>query len=320
MYEQGVRDSVVDFDAAAGRARQRRGSPGGLGAPTPGMRVDADDPLLMGLVSLVSGLAGYHRHRVDHLERLERLFARGRRVVLVGNHALDIVDPALLLAHVYRRTHRLPRFIGHENGWFKLALIRDFSRHFGVIPSRRPEEAIAAVRRDGFLMLYPGGVRESGMRSYRDEPYTLKWAGRMGYLRIALEADADVVFVAAVGSEEAYYQSRLPTPRAILRIGNNGDDRRYRGMRLGFGMAGAHLLPGVLAYPVRIRHAFSHPLDLGDRDRVRRDPAALAELHARVSSECQRFLDRAVGGRDRDSDLLDRGIRATQRGLRHLGL
>jgi hypothetical protein len=41
-------------------------------------------------------------------------------------------------------------------------VIREFSRHFEVIPSRRFEETVEAVRRDGFLMLYPGGVRDVG--------------------------------------------------------------------------------------------------------------------------------------------------------------
>jgi hypothetical protein len=41
------------------------------------------------------------------------------------------------------------------------------------------------------------------MRSYRDEPYALKWQRRTGFLRVALEANADVVFVAAVGCNEA---------------------------------------------------------------------------------------------------------------------
>ena len=155
-------------------AAQEEGSPGaarGLRpSPTPGMSVDPAGLALRGGLRLADLLGRYHRDRVRHLERLAGLFERGRRVVLVGNHALDIIDPMLLLATVYRRTGRLPRFIGHENGWFKLPMVRDFSQHFQVIPSRRFEETVEAVRRDGFLMLYPGGVRESGMRSYRDEP------------------------------------------------------------------------------------------------------------------------------------------------------
>ena len=300
------------------------------GAPRPRVRrtrtpsappafIAPDDRLLRSGLALAAVLARYHRHRVLHLDRLQRLFQEGRRVVLVGNHALDVVDPMLLLAAVQRRTGRLPNFIGHE-AWFRLPLVRDVMRGFGVIPSRRPEEAVEALKRNGFLMLYPGGVRESGMRSYRDEPYRLQWGGRTGYLDTALAADAELVFVAAVGSEEAYFQSQLPTPRAMVRFLGGGDAERYRSMRLQLGAAGPHVLPGLVPFPVRITHVLSPPLDLGDRGEALRDPSALEELHRRTWSSCQRFLDAAVARRHRYSDFLDGAIRSSQRVLQTLGV
>jgi hypothetical protein len=242
-------------------------------------------------------------------------------VVLVGNHALDIVDPLLLLlATISRALHRVPRFIGHQNGWFRVPVLRKISARFQIVPSHRPAEAEAALRRDGFLMLYPGAIREAGMRSYRDEPYRLKWEGRAGFLRLALATDAEAVFVAGLGSEEAYYQSRLPTPEALIGLINGGDGARYRGMPLSFGLLGLHLVPGLLPFPLRLTHVIAKPLDLGDRARAQRDPEALAELHARVWHGCQRFLDRAVAQRARYSDALDRSIRDTERLLQRIGL
>jgi 1-acyl-sn-glycerol-3-phosphate acyltransferase len=254
------------------------------------------------------------------MDRLERLFEARRRVILVGNHALDIVDPLLLPATVYERTGRIPNFIGHENGWFKVPVLRDIARRFHVIPSRRPEQTAAALREDGFLMLYPGANREAALRSYRDEPDRLKWEGRLGYLRLALEADADILFVAAVGSDEAYYQSLLPTPRSLLRFANGGDPERYRGARLTLGLLGAHLVPGIAPLPVRITHFLSPPLDLGDREAARNDPEVLARLHDRSWRECQRFLDGSVRERRRYTDPLDRTLRRAQRQLQHWGV
>jgi len=226
----------------------------------------------------------------------------------------------LLLATVFRKLHRAPRFIGHENGWFRVPVLRDISARFNVIPSRRPELAVAALRRDGFLMLYPGSVREAGMRSYRDEPYRLKWEGRTGFLRLALDADADIVFVAALGNDEAYYQSALPMPGALTRLVNGGDGDRYRGMRLSFGLGGPHLVPGLFPLPVRLTHVIAERLDLGDRERALRDPKALEALHGRVWSDCQDFLDRVVADRERHSDALDRSIRGAQGLLQRFGL
>jgi len=285
-----------------------------------GIAIDRNAWATRAFLALADGLSSYHRHRVVHLERLARLFDADRRVVLVGNHALDIVDPLLLLATVFRELGRAPHFIGHEAGWFRIPLLREISRHFQVIPSRHPAEAVAALRRSGFLMLFPGANREAAMRSYRDEPYRLKWEDRKGFLRLALEADAEVLFVAAVGNDDAYYQSRLPTPEAILRLANAGDASRYRGARLTFGLLGPHLVPGVWPFPVRLTHVVSRPLDLGDREAASRDEGALDALHARVWAECQRFLDGAVARRERDSDLVDRLVRGGQQRLRSLGL
>jgi hypothetical protein len=269
---------------------------------------------------LADALGRYHRHQVVNLVRLRRLLRSDRPVLLVGNHALDIVDPLLLLATIFRKLHRVPRFIGHQNGWFNVPVLREISARFQIIPSDHPEEAEAALRRDGFLMLYPGAIREAGMRSYRDEPYRLKWEGRTGFLRLALATDAEVVFVAALGSDEAYYQSVLPTPERLIGLINGGDAARYRGMRLRFGLLGIHLVPGLLPFPVRLTHVIAKPLDLGDRERAQRAPEALAELHGRVWDDCQRFLDRVVANRARYTDALDRSIRDAERLLERIGL
>jgi len=64
-------------------------------------------------LGLAEVLGRYHRHQVVHLERLRRLLRSDRPVLLVENHALDIVDPLLLLATILRKLHRVPRFIGY---------------------------------------------------------------------------------------------------------------------------------------------------------------------------------------------------------------
>jgi len=285
-----------------------------------GAAIDRDAWLTRAFIGLADVLGRYHRHQVVNLGRLRRLFSSGRRVLVVGNHALDIVDPLLLLATVVDKLDRVPRFVGHANGWFRLPLLRTVSARFKIIPSRQPEAAVAALRSDGFLMLYPGAIREAGMRSYRDEPYRLKWEGRTGFLRVALEADADIVFVAALGADEAYYQSTLSMPDAMIRLVNGGDGARYHGMPLRFGLLGVHLVPGLFPLPVRLTHVIADPLDLGDRERARRDPQAFADLHARVWSECQRFLDRMVADRARYSDCLDDAVRGAERLLQGIGL
>jgi 1-acyl-sn-glycerol-3-phosphate acyltransferase len=282
-----------------------------------GIRLDPDDWVARPFLAFARALRAYHAHRVLHLERLEELLRRRRRVVLVGNHVLDILDPLMFVAVLLEECGCVPCFIGHENLVFGFPGLREVAMRHGMIPSRRMQEAAAALRRDGLLMLYPGSGSEAARRIYRQEPYRLKWAKRMGFLRLALENDAEVVFVAAVGIDEMYYQSSLEIPDALLRLTGS---RRYKGSRFQFGLLGPHLLPAMFPLPVQITHVVSEPLDLGDRRAALRDRRTLARLHRRVWSECQDFLDAAVAARERDAPPLDRVVRGGQQVLQGWGL
>jgi 1-acyl-sn-glycerol-3-phosphate acyltransferase len=277
------------------------------------MKVAPSEPLTRGLLAVADALARYHRHRVIHLERIGERFARQRRVVLVGNHALSLVDPLLFVSAVWRRYCAVPRFMAHEVGWFRLPILRRMSERYRIVPSRSPAEAATALERDRFLMLFPGGASEAALRDYRAEPYRLKWEGRLGFLRLALAGDADVLFVAAVGNDEAYYQSRLLVPRRIVRRFDRVAGDRYAGARVPMGAA-------ALPLPVQITHVVSPPLELGDRMRALADADALAALHKRVWTECQQFLEQAVAAERARADLADRLTRGAEQVLHRLGL
>lgn len=279
--------------------------------------LDRDDPVVRLFLAYTRVLARYHRHRVLHLERLGSLLRKGRRVVLVGNHALDVLDPLLFTAALIDRYGRLPHFIGHENLIFRFPGLGELARRYGMIPSRRMRETAAVLRTTGLLMLYPGSGSEAARRSYRDQPYRLVWEKRLGFLQLALRYDAEVLFVAAVGIDEMYYQSSLRIPTWLLRLFSA---ERYEGSRMQFGVLGPHLAPTVLPFPVQITHVVSKPLDLGDRDAARRSRAALVRLHRRVVAECQALLDEAVSQRERDAPLLDRAIRGGERIAQRIGI
>jgi 1-acyl-sn-glycerol-3-phosphate acyltransferase len=296
-------------------ARNKTASRGRL----PGVELDPRELPTAALLGFASVLARYHRHRVVHLDRLLRVLRARRRVILVGNHALDVVDPLLFVAALLGRYGRVPRFMSYPS-WQRLPGLRTFADRYRLVPSRSMEDAGRALVEDGFLMLFPGGVSEAALRSYRHEPYRLKWENRLGFLRLALEHDADVVFVAAVGSDEMYFQSRLPTPGAIVRLLDAGDGRRYGDAYLRFGLLGMHLLPALFPLPVQLTHVVAPPLMLGDRALALGDPEALAALHRSVWEACQTFLDRAVAQRERYADAIDRTIRGGERLLHRVGV
>jgi hypothetical protein len=301
----------------AGARRARGAGPRRSAVQPPGIPIARDDWVAAPFLAYARLFARYHRHRVLHLDRIGALLRAGRRVVLVGNHVLDALDPLLFTAEMLERFDRAPHFIGHENLIFGTPGLAYLARRYGMIPSRRMEEAAAALEHDGILMLYPGSGSEAARRVYREEPYRLKWEGRLGFLRLALRFDAEVLFVSAIGIDEMYYQSSFATPRFLLRLTSS---ERYAGARLQFGLLGPHILPGFVPMPVRITHVVSEPLDLGDRAAARRSKPMMRALHARIWSECQELLDREVAHRGRNSDWLDRGVRGAEALLQRIGL
>lgn len=295
---------------------ERRGSPSRR-APVPGIAIARDDWVAAPFLAYARLFARYHRHRVVHLERIGTLLRAGRRVVLVGNHVLDVLDPLLFTAAMLDRYDRVPHFVGHENLIFGMPGIAQLARTYGMIPSRHMDETARALEHDGLLMLYPGSGSEAARRVYREEPYRLKWEGRFGFLRLALRYDAEVLFVTGLGIDEMYYQSRFAFPEWALRLAGS---ERYAGSRVQVGLLGPHVIPGMIPLPVQITHVVSPPLELGDRELARRSKRALRELHERVWHECQALLDREVAHRGRHSDWLDRGVRGAESLLQRLGL
>ena len=264
----------------------------------------------------------YHRHQVRGLAHLERALAGRFPVLLVGNHCFDVVDPMLFKAAVYRETGRWLYFVGHEMVFFGLPPARALMKRLGVVPSRDFSAARRALEHRGLLMLYPGAGGEAAMRSYRREPYQLKWHGRFGFVELALREHATVLFVAGVGIDEMYYQTDVPVLRSFFdRLARGPLDylREYRGARLQIGAAGLHVVPGVFPFPVRVTHVVSEPLSI-DYDLDPEDRKAVEETQIRLWAQCQEHLDRAVERRERDSDLVDRVCRGSMRLIQALGV
>jgi hypothetical protein len=232
---------------------------------------------------------------------------------------MDLVDPLMLRAAVHRDTGRLMRFIGNELLFFRLPRIRSFAADAGIIPSQRLDLALRVLREDGVLMLYPGAGSEAALRFRRREPYRLKWYERLGFVELALRSQATLLFVAAVGIDEMFYQTDIRVPSALFGLVDGTYLESYRGMRFELGSAGLHLIPGVFPLPVKVTHEISKPLRL-DRSVDVGDRAALEKLQIRIWAQCQKLLDQAVAARDRRSDWLDAALRRATRTLQEIGL
>jgi 1-acyl-sn-glycerol-3-phosphate acyltransferase len=122
-------------------------------------------------------------------------------VLLVGNHSGGNMTPdtsVFTLAFsayfgVERRFHQLAHNL--VLSWPGLG----FLRRFGTVAAS-PENAARALRGGAAVLVYPGGDHEVHRPSW--ESGKVDFAGRHGFVRLALEHDVPIVPVVAIGGQE----------------------------------------------------------------------------------------------------------------------
>ncbi len=129
-------------------------------------------------------------------------------VLLVGNHSGGNVSPDTAVF-----TLAFSTYFGVERRFYQLAhnLVLSlpflgFLRRYGTVAAS-PENAEQALRSGAALLVYPGGDHEVHRPSW--EGNTVNFAGRRGFVRLALEHDVPIVPVVAIGGQEtALFLSR----------------------------------------------------------------------------------------------------------------
>ena len=129
-------------------------------------------------------------------------------VLLVGNHSGGNVTPD---TGVF--TLAFSTYFGVERRFYQLAHnlvlsmpLLGFLRRYGAVAAS-PENAEQALRSGAALLVYPGGDHEAHRPSW--ERNTVNFAGRSGFVRLALEHDVPIVPVVAIGGQEtALFLSR----------------------------------------------------------------------------------------------------------------
>ncbi|MCP2287691.1 lysophospholipid acyltransferase family protein [Nocardia amikacinitolerans] len=122
-------------------------------------------------------------------------------VLLVGNHNLmGGIDAPLLMPEVLRRRGRLIRGLA-ENVLIAVPGLRHFLHYYGAVRGNR-NNCMALLARGEAVIVFPGGGREAVRR--KNEKYLLKWEGRTGFARMAIEAGAPIVPVAMIGVDDAF--------------------------------------------------------------------------------------------------------------------
>ena len=120
--------------------------------------------------------------------------------LIVGNHALFALDSAVLGALLVRDVGRSPRFLADRKLWAVPGL-RQLIKAIGGLPGE-PSAARELLERGELVVVYPGGIDDS-LKS-RAERYQLKWSTRAGFARVAIQAGAPIIPVAALGIDDMY--------------------------------------------------------------------------------------------------------------------
>jgi 1-acyl-sn-glycerol-3-phosphate acyltransferase len=144
-------------------------------------------------------------------------------VLLVGNHSGGNLTPDTSVF-----TLAFSAYFGVERAFYQLAhnLVLSmpglgFLRRFGTVAAS-PENAERALRAGAALLVYPGGDVEVHRPSWQSG--RVDFAGRKGFVRLALEHDVPIVPVVSVGGQEtALFLSRGEGLAQALRL-----DRLFR--------------------------------------------------------------------------------------------
>lgn len=132
------------------------------------------------------------------------------RVMLVANHGGQLPLDGLLVALSMVFEADPPRVVrGMVERWVpSLPIISTLFTRCGQVTGD-PENCAALLEREQAIMVFPEGVRGSGKTWWNR--YQLQELGT-GFVRLAMQANAPIVPVAVIGSEETYpslYDARL---------------------------------------------------------------------------------------------------------------
>jgi 1-acyl-sn-glycerol-3-phosphate acyltransferase len=209
--------------------------------------------------------------------------------LLVGNHSGGNVIPDTFIF-----TLAFSTYFGVERRFFQLAhnlaiawpVIGDLLRKSGTI-SASHENAEKALKSGAPVLVYPGGDWETHRPSW--EGHKVDFAGRRGFIKLALEAGVPIVPVVSVGGQEtALFLSRGAGLAKALRL-----DKLLRlkvlpiSLALPWGLNVGDFL-GHLPLPAKVTIEVLPPIDV--QEEFGPDPD-LDEVYEHVTGQMQDALD-----------------------------
>jgi 1-acyl-sn-glycerol-3-phosphate acyltransferase len=160
-------------------------------------RVRALKRLLGNVGDNLNPLIELYRPYVDGLANLPR----DGRFLLVGNHTQAGAEVFLTSYFVRRELGVRVRPLAERGMGEARGLARDLIAAYGGVVGH-PDSARELMRHNETVLVYPGGGRE--IAKFKGEEYRLRWEGRSGFARVAIESDYPIVPVGLVGGDDVY--------------------------------------------------------------------------------------------------------------------
>jgi 1-acyl-sn-glycerol-3-phosphate acyltransferase len=134
----------------------------------------------------------------------EHIPASGRSL-LVGSHngGLAAPDMFMMMCEWYRRfgTERLAYGLMHPKVWQAMPILARLAVQGGALQAR-PQMAIAALRQDASVLVYPGGIQDV-FRPYSMR-HSVHFQGRQGFIKLALREAAPIIPLVSCGAHETF--------------------------------------------------------------------------------------------------------------------
>jgi 1-acyl-sn-glycerol-3-phosphate acyltransferase len=125
------------------------------------------------------------------------------KVFLVGSHngGLAAPDTIVMMYDWFRRfgTKRPIYGLTHRSVWKVYPMWAKFLERFGAVMAH-PTVATAAFRKGASVLVYPGGAKDV-FRPYK-ERHKINFAGRKGFIKIALREEVPIIPLISVGAHE----------------------------------------------------------------------------------------------------------------------
>jgi len=232
-------------------------------------------------------------------------------VLFVGYHALMGIELSPLYEEFLREKKTVVRGMAHP---FLFGNKFDSSRQeisridtvsmYGGLPVT-PINMYRLFKRNDFVLLYPGGVREALHR--KGEEYKLFWPDQPEFVRMAARFDVTIIPFGCVGEDDVLElvldyndQKNIPGLREWIESINKEAERVRDSVKGEDGNQDMYLPALLPKVPGRFYYLFGQPIEMKGMNNLVRDRKRTNEVYLRIKSEVEEIMSYLKRKREED--------------------